>query len=241
MMMKLFLPMMLASSTTHAFHIIANTRSYIKHRLGMSYLDNLSAPPSHDTQASLPDNGMVIAEECDPYAGNCIPAGMQFIATGAVVDGEVEIKSGDEMTIHAVNPNCLESQEYFAGFTADSHPAFYIRPNTGTFEPGKSKYLQVVCDPDVQGEGEYQATLVINIPGDNNKNQFTYNVRALNPQHHRQAGQWGAGRNDDEIKASKAKKAAYDIDQALNVDAYSLGAVGGIMPGVQLTGLCGDD
>ena len=32
-----------------------------------------------------------------------------------------------------------------------------------------------------------------------------------------------------------------DIDNDINVDAYSNGAVGGIMPGFQLSGLCGDD
>jgi hypothetical protein len=32
-----------------------------------------------------------------------------------------------------------------------------------------------------------------------------------------------------------------DIDDDLNVDAYSNGSVGGIMPGFQLSGLCGDD
>ena len=32
-----------------------------------------------------------------------------------------------------------------------------------------------------------------------------------------------------------------DIDNDINVDAYANGAVGGIMPGFQLSGLCGDD
>ena len=32
-----------------------------------------------------------------------------------------------------------------------------------------------------------------------------------------------------------------DIDNDINVDAYANGAIGGIMPGFQLSGLCGDD
>ena len=32
-----------------------------------------------------------------------------------------------------------------------------------------------------------------------------------------------------------------EVDNDLNVDAYSNGSVGGIMPGFQLSGMCGDD
>ena len=167
---------------------------------------------------------------------------MEFIAS-AVVTGKIEIPPGDETYILSVGIDCQSPQDYFAGFTADSHPAFFIRPNTGTFEPGKNKYLQVTCDPDIQGEGQdYGATLVFNIPGANT--QLTYSVTAPIPAHHRHAGQWGEGRDDEEIKASTRaamQKQSFDVDRHLNVDAHSLGAMGGIMPGIQLTSLCGDD
>lgn len=48
----------------------------------------------------------------------------------------------------------------------------------------------------------------------------------------------------EQIRPTKEKKdhgGHYSVDRDLNVDAYSLGAAGGIIPGIQLTALCGDD
>jgi len=45
----------------------------------------------------------------------------------------------------------------------------------------------------------------------------------------------------EQLRPSKDSDGFYDVDKDLNVDAFANSISGGIMPGVQLSSLCGDD
>jgi hypothetical protein len=61
-------------------------------------------------------------------------------------------------------------EDYFAAFSADSHPAFSVGPPTGRMDRrgGEFTYLTVVCDAR-GASGELVGNLVINLPEDNSK------------------------------------------------------------------------
>lgn len=59
-----------------------------------------------------------------------IPAGMEFIPS-SVPDGEYQMNvpstgAAAELAI-LVNPVCMTFEDYYAGFSADSHPAFSVK------------------------------------------------------------------------------------------------------------------
>jgi hypothetical protein len=121
-------------------------------------------------------------QECNPYTEQCIPEGMQFIAA-SVPDGQVNMQvsrtsSGEAFTIE-VKPYCMGFEDYFAGFTADSHPSFSVSPNAGRLDRrgGESTFLELICDPrGYEMSGVWEANLVINVPED--ESQLTYKIVA---------------------------------------------------------------
>ena len=102
-----------------------------------------------------------------------IPAGMQFIPS-SVPDGEYTMNvassgSGETLTI-AVKPVCMTYEDYFAAFSADSHPSFSVVPATGRMDRrgGEPSQMRVTCDPK-GAAGDLIGNLVINLPEDNSK------------------------------------------------------------------------
>lgn len=68
-------------------------------------------------------------------------------------------------------------EDYYAAFTKDSDPVFLVKPATGRMDRrgGKATVLEIICL--ARGvPGEYQGTLVINLPDDGSK--LTYIVKA---------------------------------------------------------------
>jgi hypothetical protein len=102
-----------------------------------------------------------------------IPAGMEFIPS-SVPDGEYEMNASatgvpSELTI-AVAPVCMTFEDYYAAFSADSHPSLSVKPAIGRMDRrgGEATELTVVCDPK-GASGLLQGDLVINLPEDNSK------------------------------------------------------------------------
>lgn len=109
-----------------------------------------------------------------------IPAGMEFIPS-SVPDGEFQMNvaassSGQELNIE-VNPVCMTFEDFYAAFSADSHPSFSVTPSTGRMDRrgGEPSYLTIRCDPAGQA-GNFVGNLVINLPEDNSK--ICYKVTA---------------------------------------------------------------
>ena len=127
-------------------------------------------------------------DECNPYTEQCIPEGMEFIA-GSVVDGALDMPvpitgAGVNVPLE-IKPYCMGYEDYFAGFTDGSHPAWSVTPNVGRMDRrgGESTILQVTCDPRghaVPASGAFEATLVVNVPEDESK--LTYTLKGNVPQ-----------------------------------------------------------
>jgi hypothetical protein len=78
-----------------------------------------------------------------------------------------------------IKPFCMGYEDYYAGFAPGSHPAFRVHENAGRMDRrgGESTFLEVVCDPrghDMQDL--YEATLVVNLPEENEA--LTYTIKA---------------------------------------------------------------
>lgn len=124
-------------------------------------------------------------EECNPYIQNCIPEGMEFIPNSvpdAVYSDNVALTGSGESFTLQVEPYCMGYEDYFAGFTVDSHPAWSVTPNAGRMDRrgGEPTVLQVTCDPRghaVPDSGCFDAVLVINVPEDESK--LTYYLRGI--------------------------------------------------------------
>jgi len=102
-----------------------------------------------------------------------IPAGMEFVMS-SVPDGEFQMNvpsSGSGVALNlSVAPVCMTFEDYYAAFTADSHPSFSVSPATGRMDRrgGEPTPLTVMCTPNGQA-GEFVGNLVINLPEDNSK------------------------------------------------------------------------
>jgi len=102
-----------------------------------------------------------------------IPAGMEFVPS-SVPDEEITINvassgSGQALNLQ-VKPVCMGFEDYYAGFSKDSHPSFSVSPATGRMDRrgGEPTPLVVMCEPNGQA-GEFTGNLVINLPEDNSK------------------------------------------------------------------------
>jgi len=69
-----------------------------------------------------------------------------------------------------VKPICMTFEDYYAGFSSDSHPSFSVSPATGRMDRrgGEPSMMTVFCDPKGQS-GTFEGNLVINLPEDNSK------------------------------------------------------------------------
>jgi len=69
-----------------------------------------------------------------------------------------------------VAPVCMTFEDFFVGFSADSHPSFSVSPVTGRMDRrgGEPSELKLRCDPAGQA-GTFVGNLVINLPEDNSK------------------------------------------------------------------------
>jgi hypothetical protein len=109
-----------------------------------------------------------------------IPAGMQFIPS-SVPDGEFQMNvasqsSGQEMKI-MVNPVCMTFEDFYASFSANSHPSFSVSPVTGRMDRrgGEPSEFIIKCTPNGKA-GNFEGDLVINLPEDNSK--ICYKIKA---------------------------------------------------------------
>jgi len=102
-----------------------------------------------------------------------IPAGMEFVMS-SVPDGKFEMQlagtsKGSELLL-SVKPVCMGFEDYYAAFTADSHPSFSVSPCAGRMDRrgGEPTELVVLCQPGGKS-GTWTGNLVINLPEDNSK------------------------------------------------------------------------
>lgn len=112
-----------------------------------------------------------------------IPAGMEFVAA-SVPDGTFDMQvaassKGGDMEIE-VKPFCMGFEDYFASFTADSHPSLKVSPSAGRMDRrgGESTYLIVECTPGGKS-GSFTGDLVVNLPEDNSKLSYKINVNSF--------------------------------------------------------------
>jgi hypothetical protein len=102
-----------------------------------------------------------------------IPPGMEFTPS-SVPDGEYAMQvagSGSAGRLDImVKPVCMTFEDYYAGFSPDSHPAFSVAPVTGRMDRrgGEASPMTIICDPKGQS-GTLTGSLVINLPEDNSK------------------------------------------------------------------------
>jgi hypothetical protein len=81
----------------------------------------------------------------------------------------------------AVKPVCMTFEDYYAGFSSDSHPSLSVRPATGRMDRargGEPSMMEIVCSPNGQG-GTFNGNLVINLPEDNSKICFKVTVNSM--------------------------------------------------------------
>eukprot|EP00573_Skeletonema_grethae_P011631 CAMPEP_0201696034 /NCGR_PEP_ID=MMETSP0578-20130828/7820_1 /ASSEMBLY_ACC=CAM_ASM_000663 /TAXON_ID=267565 /ORGANISM="Skeletonema grethea, Strain CCMP 1804" /LENGTH=305 /DNA_ID=CAMNT_0048181973 /DNA_START=50 /DNA_END=967 /DNA_ORIENTATION=+ len=102
-----------------------------------------------------------------------IPEGMEFVMS-SVPDGEVEMQvagtsKGAEVVL-SVKPVCMGFEDYYAAFTADSHPSLSVTPCAGRMDRrgGETTDLVISCNPGGKS-GVWKGNLVINLPEDNSK------------------------------------------------------------------------
>ena len=102
-----------------------------------------------------------------------IPDGMEFVMS-SVPDGQVEMQvagtsKGSEVVL-SVKPVCMGFEDYYAAFTADSHPSFSVSPCAGRMDRrgGEPTELVISCKPGGKN-GVWTGNLVINLPEDNSK------------------------------------------------------------------------
>ncbi|KAL7487286.1 hypothetical protein ACHAW6_012882 [Cyclotella cf. meneghiniana] len=110
-----------------------------------------------------------------------IPAGMEFVMS-SVPDGSVEMQvasnsKGAEIFL-SVKPVCMGFEDFYASFTADSHPSFSVSPVAGRMDRrgGEPTEFVVTCAPGGKA-GTFEGNLVINLPEDNSK--ICYKITAV--------------------------------------------------------------
>jgi len=110
-----------------------------------------------------------------------VPAGTEFIPS-SVPDGQLSMNvaasgSGTELPL-VVAPVCMTFEDFYAGFSASSHPSFSVSPTSGRMDRrgGETTQFTITCDPKGQA-GTFEADLVIILPEDNSK--ICYKVTAI--------------------------------------------------------------
>lgn len=110
-----------------------------------------------------------------------IPDGMTFELDQFPPPTEVEMQvaassSGSDIVL-SVAPTCMTFEDYFAGFTSDSHSSFSVDPAVGRMDRrgGETTELTVTCAPNGQS-GNFEAGLVINLPEDGST--ICYKIKA---------------------------------------------------------------
>lgn len=102
-----------------------------------------------------------------------IPAGMEFIPS-SVPDGEYTFtvaSTGDGGAIDImVSSPCMTFEDFYASFSADSHPSLSVQPSTGRLDrrSGDPTPMEIICIPN-GASGTLTGDLVINLPDDNSK------------------------------------------------------------------------
>jgi len=98
-----------------------------------------------------------------------IPAGMEFIPSYPAGKADMSCGangSGTEIILD-VKPVCMGFEDYYAGFSADSHPSFAVSPVAGRMDRrgGEMTQLEISCKPK-GASGTLTGDLVINLPDD---------------------------------------------------------------------------
>ena len=80
----------------------------------------------------------------------------------------------------AVNPVCMTFEDYYASFSADSHPSLSVQPATGRMDRrgGEPTILEIGCTPN-GASGMLTGDLVINLPEDNSKICYKININSM--------------------------------------------------------------
>lgn len=109
-----------------------------------------------------------------------IPEGTEFIPS-SVPDGELKMTApanskGSSIKLD-VAPTCMTFEDFYAGFSKDSHPSFRVVPETGRMDRrgGELSQFEIFCEPKGQS-GTFTGDFVILLPEDNSK--ICYKVTA---------------------------------------------------------------
>ena len=112
-----------------------------------------------------------------------IPEGMEFIPA-SVPDGEIAFNvasttASSEYEI-AVKSPCMTFEDFYAGFSAGSHPSLSVTPSSGRMDRrnGEPTIMKIVCEPN-GNSGQLTGDLVINLPEDNSKISYKVVVTSM--------------------------------------------------------------
>jgi len=117
-------------------------------------------------------------EECTD-----IPKGTEFIPM-SVSDGDIEFNvaaSGKVAEFElSIKPMCMTFEDFYAGFSKESHPAFTVSPRVGRMDRrgGEITYMTISCDPR-GASGKLEGDLVIILPEDNSKLSYHVSVNSI--------------------------------------------------------------
>eukprot|EP00587_Corethron_hystrix_P010036 CAMPEP_0113307424 /NCGR_PEP_ID=MMETSP0010_2-20120614/6274_1 /TAXON_ID=216773 ORGANISM="Corethron hystrix, Strain 308" /NCGR_SAMPLE_ID=MMETSP0010_2 /ASSEMBLY_ACC=CAM_ASM_000155 /LENGTH=231 /DNA_ID=CAMNT_0000162275 /DNA_START=77 /DNA_END=772 /DNA_ORIENTATION=+ /assembly_acc=CAM_ASM_000155 len=111
-----------------------------------------------------------------------IPADIKFVPM-SVPDDVIEIdvaasSSGLDYDL-LVKPMCMTFEDFYAGFSDDSHPMLSVSPRTGRMDRrgGEISVFTVTINTTGQA-GKFEGDLVIILPEDNSKLSYKFKVNA---------------------------------------------------------------
>jgi len=106
-------------------------------------------------------------------AASDVPEGTEFVPS-SVPDKEIQMNvasssKGTELPLE-VPPVCMTFEDFYVGFSKESHPSFRVTPTTGRMDRrgGELTELSVFCEPQGRS-GTFVGDLVILLPEDNSK------------------------------------------------------------------------
>jgi len=112
-----------------------------------------------------------------------IPEGTEFIPM-SVSDGDFEFNVAASGKIGeyelAIKPMCMTFEDYYAGFSKESHPSLTVSPRVGRMDRrgGEITYMTISCDPR-GSSGKLEGDLVVVLPEDNSRLSYHFSVNSI--------------------------------------------------------------